>query len=187
MVSDTESKLAIVKPGEPRGVLPAGTRLRTYELLSVLGQGNFGITYRARDTQLDRDVAIKEFLPTSLALREAGTFVVPRSTEHAEEFVWGRERFLEEARTLAKLANAPSIVRVFDFLEDNGTAYTVMALAHGETLEQRLRREGTSRRPASRVCCSRSSMASSRSMRSASCTATSSRATSSSMLRVPRH
>ncbi len=142
MVSDTESKPVVVKAGEPRGVLPPGTRLRAYELLSVLGQGNFGITYRARDTQLDRDVAIKEFLPTSLALREDGTYVVPRSTEHAAEFVWGRERFLEEARTLAKLANAPSIVRVFDFLEDNGTAYTVMALAHGETLEQRLKREG---------------------------------------------
>jgi serine/threonine protein kinase/peptidoglycan hydrolase-like protein with peptidoglycan-binding domain len=123
-------------------VLPAGTRLRAYELASVLGQGSFGITYRARDTQLDRDVAIKEYLPTSIALREAGTFVVPRSTEHAEEFMWGRERFLEEARTLAKLAHAPSIVRVFDFLEDNGTAYMVMALANGETLEQCLRREG---------------------------------------------
>jgi serine/threonine protein kinase/peptidoglycan hydrolase-like protein with peptidoglycan-binding domain len=131
-----------VKPGEPRGVLPAGTRLRTYELGSVLGQGSFGITYRAHDTQLDRDVAIKEYLPTSIALREAGTFVVPRSTEHAEEFMWGRERFLEEARTLAKLAHAPSIVRVFDFLEDNGTAYMVMALANGATLEQRLKREG---------------------------------------------
>src|SRR5258707_2169159 len=141
LVADSKSK-PIVKPGEPRGVLPAGTRLRTYELGSVLGQGSFGITYRAHDTQLDRDVAIKEYLPTSIALREAGTFVVPRSTEHAEEFMWGRERFLEEARTLAKLAHAPSIVRVFDFLEDNGTAYMVMALANGETLEQRLKREG---------------------------------------------
>ena len=142
MVSDTETKPEVVKPGEPRGVLPAGTLLRTYELLSVLGQGSFGITYRARDTQLDRDVAIKEYLPTSLALREAGPLVMPRSTEHAEEFVWGRERFLDEARTLAKLGDAPSIVRVFDFLQDNGTAYMVMALASGETLEQYLKRDG---------------------------------------------
>ena len=63
--------------------------------MSVLGQGGFGITYRARDTTLDRDVAIKEYLPTALALREGRTTVLPRSTEHAEQFAWGRERFLD--------------------------------------------------------------------------------------------
>ena len=73
-------------PGDMRGVLPAGTSLRGYELISILGQGAFGITYRARDLQLHRDVAVKEYLPTSLALREGRTTVVPRSTEHAEEF-----------------------------------------------------------------------------------------------------
>ncbi len=57
---------------EMRGVLPAGTRLRAYELLSVLGHGSFGITYLARDTQLDRPVAVKEYLPITLALREDG-------------------------------------------------------------------------------------------------------------------
>ncbi len=127
---------------ELRGVLPPGTRLRIYELISVLGQGGFGITYLARDTQLDREVAIKEYLPTSLALREDGTMVVPRSTELAEEFIWGRDRFLDEARTLARLGDVPSIVRVFDFLEANGTAYMVMALARGDTLQRRLLRDG---------------------------------------------
>jgi len=137
---------AVAKPGiankDVRGVLPAGTRLRSYELLSVLGQGSFGITYRARDTTLDRDVAIKEYLPIALALREDGTLVVPRSTELADDFVWGRERFLDEARTLAKLGRTPAIVRVHDFLEANGTAYMVMALAEGDTLHQHLRRGG---------------------------------------------
>ena len=57
LVADSSSIRA--KPTEPRGVLAMGTRLRTYELVSVLGQGGFGVTYRARDTQLDRDVAIK--------------------------------------------------------------------------------------------------------------------------------
>jgi serine/threonine protein kinase len=52
------------KPGDLRGVLPAGTSLRGYELKSILGQGAFGITYRARDLNLDREVAIKEYLPT---------------------------------------------------------------------------------------------------------------------------
>ena len=60
--------------GSPlRGVLPAGTTLRGYELISILGQGAFGITYRARDLALGRDVAIKEYLPATLALREGRT------------------------------------------------------------------------------------------------------------------
>ncbi len=128
---------------ELHGTLPPGTRLRNYELISVLGQGAFGITYLARDTQLGRELAIKEYLPTSLALREGGTTVVPRSTQLAEDFVWGRERFLDEARTLVTLESVPAVVRVYDYLEANGTAYMVMALARGETLEQRLRREGS--------------------------------------------
>jgi serine/threonine protein kinase/peptidoglycan hydrolase-like protein with peptidoglycan-binding domain len=127
---------------EPRGVLVAGTRLRNYELVSVLGQGSFGITYRARDTALSRDVAIKEYLPTSLALRENGTVVLPRSTNLAEEFLSGRRRFVEEAQTLAKLDHAFAVVRVYDFLEANGTAYMVMALAKGETLQHQIDQGG---------------------------------------------
>src|SRR4029453_773228 len=133
---------ADAKPNELRGTLPAGTRLRNYELLSVLGHGGFGITYFARDTTLGRDVAVKEYLPTSLALREDGTMVVPRSTQLAEDFIWGRERFLEEGRILATLEGAPAVVRVYAFLEANGTAYMVMGLARGDTLEQRLKRDG---------------------------------------------
>ena len=122
-----------------RGTLVAGTRLGAYELVSVPGQGGFGITYLARDTQLDRFVAIKEYLPAALALREADTTVVPRSDDMAEEFLAGRERFIDEARTLARLGNVPSIVPVYDFLEANGTAYMVMGFAPGDTLSRRLR------------------------------------------------
>src|SRR5882757_6046536 len=132
---------ADAKPEELRGTLPAGTRLRNYELISVLGHGGFGITYYARDTTLGREVAVKEYLPTSLALRENGTTVVPRSTQLAEDFIWGRERFLEEARILATLEGVPAVVRVYDFLEANGTAYMIMGLVRGDTLEQRLKRD----------------------------------------------
>jgi serine/threonine protein kinase len=132
---------ADAKPEELRGTLPAGTRLRNYELISVLGQGGFGITYYARDTTLGREVAVKEYLPTTLALRE-DTMVVPRSTQLAEDFIWGRDRFLEEARILATLEGAPAVVRVYDFLEANGTAYMVMGLARGDTLDERLKRDG---------------------------------------------
>ena len=140
-MSDAAPASAEGKTGDLRGVLPAGTRLRGYELKSILGQGAFGITYRARDLTLNRDVAIKEYLPTTLALREGRTTVLPRSPDHAEQFAWGRERFLEEARTLARLDRTPGIVRVHDFLEANGTAYMVMGLVEGETLNKRLMRE----------------------------------------------
>jgi hypothetical protein len=140
-VADASSLKTEDSTGNLRGVLPAGTSLRGYELKSILGQGAFGITYRARDLNLGRDVAIKEYLPTALALREGRTTVLPRSPDHAEQFAWGRERFLEEARTLARLDRTPAIVRVHDFLEDNGTAYMVMALIEGETLAKRLQRE----------------------------------------------
>jgi serine/threonine protein kinase len=95
-----------------------------------------------RDSQLGREVAIKEYLPLALAVRQDGTTVLPRSTSAAEDFTWGRERFVAEGRTLASLQDAPAIVRVFDFLEANGTAYIVMQLLHGETLEARLKRTG---------------------------------------------
>src|SRR5262249_36034421 len=139
MGADTESD---VPQSDLLGTLPPGTRLRNYELASVLARGAFGITYRARDTRVGREVAIKEYLPTSLAVRGPGATVLPRSSEDGENFKWGRERFLEEARTLVTLEGAPAVVRVYDFLEANGTAYMVMALVRGETLEQRVKREG---------------------------------------------
>ena len=122
--------------------LAPGRMIGRYEIVAVLGQGGFGITYRARDAQLGREVAIKEYLPLALAVRQDGTTVLPRSTTAAQDFAWGRDRFVAEGRTLASLQNAPGIVRVFDFLEANGTAYIVMQLLQGETLESRLKQAG---------------------------------------------
>ncbi len=122
--------------------LAPGTRIGKYQVLEVLGQGGFGITYRALDTQLDREIALKEYLPSYFAARQSDLVVLPRSTKLAEDFLWGRERFLAEAKTLARLTGAPGVVDVFDFLEANGTAYMVMALVQGETLETLLKRDG---------------------------------------------
>jgi hypothetical protein len=71
-VSEIDGKRGIDAKEELRGSLPRGIILGSYELKSILGRGAFGITYRARDTTLHRDVAIKEYLPTALALRADG-------------------------------------------------------------------------------------------------------------------
>lgn len=122
--------------------LAPGRVVGRYEVLEVLGQGGFGITYRVRDTQLDREVALKEYLPPALAIRQDGASVLPRSTEAADDFSWGRERFVAEGRTLANLHDAPAIVKVFDFIEANGTSYMVMELVRGGTLEDRVKEKG---------------------------------------------
>ena len=122
--------------------LPAGALVGRYQIAGILGHGGFGITYLARGGRLGRDVAVKEYLPAALAVRQDGSSVLPRSTEVADDFGWGRSRFIEEGRTLANLHDAPSIVKVFDFLEANGTAYIVMELLRGRTLEDRVKAEG---------------------------------------------
>jgi serine/threonine protein kinase len=132
--SPDEDDFVALKPGQTIG---------RYEVISILGQGGFGITYRARDGQLGREVAIKEYLPSALAVRQGNTTVRPRSTRMSDDFTWGRERFVSEGQTLATLHRAPAIVHVFDFLEANGTAYIVMELLSGETLEDRLKRDRT--------------------------------------------
>src|SRR5215510_884367 len=91
--------------------LPPQYRLHWYLLERVLGQGGFGITYLARDTNLDQAVAIKEYLPVEVATRRADTTVRPRSDEHADRYRWGLDRFIKEARTLARFDH-PNIVRV---------------------------------------------------------------------------
>jgi serine/threonine protein kinase len=129
-------------PAVDHVALAPGRTVGRYEILEVLGQGGFGITYRARDTQLGREVAIKEYLPPSLAIRQDGASVLPRSTGVADDFWWGRERFMAEGRTLATLHDVPAIVQVFDFVEANGTSYMVMELVRGRTLDRRVREDG---------------------------------------------
>jgi serine/threonine protein kinase len=125
-----ETELVALRPGQTIG---------RYRIEAVLGQGDFGFIYRARDSRLGREVGIKEFLPATLAVRQGEGATVPRSNETAEEFARGRRHFLNEGRLLTGLQRAPCIVRVLDCLEANGTAYTVMELVSGPTLEDRLR------------------------------------------------
>lgn len=124
---------------EHHGALPKGYRLQEYRIERVLGFGGFGITYLAIDTNLDKTVAIKEYLPNDLALRANGAAVVPKATECREDFQWGLDRFLDEARALARFRH-PNLVPVHRFFEANGSAYVVMEYEAGERLTDILRR-----------------------------------------------
>lgn len=122
--------------------LPALSRLHWYVLERVLGQGGFGITYLARDTNLDQRVAIKEYLPLDVATRMPDTTVRSRTEELRDRYRWGLERFIQEARTLARFDH-PNIVRVHSVFEFNNTAYMVMRFEEGGTLSTLLDRRGT--------------------------------------------
>ncbi|RME41592.1 MAG: serine/threonine protein kinase, partial [Planctomycetota bacterium] len=119
--------------------LPQGYELYEYRIRGVLGHGAMGITYRAWDTNLDKEVAIKEYLPGDLAERIEGADVGPRSSSDRDAYLRGLDGFLKEAQTLA-LFRHPSIVTVHRFFEANGTGYMVMEYEKGESLSALLRR-----------------------------------------------
>ena len=123
-------------PGtDAANALPAGHRLHEFELRGVIGVGGFGIVYRAFDHSLERDVAIKEYLPAALAGRSGKQQVSLLSASHSETFALGMSSFVNEAKLLARFDH-PSLLKVHRFWEDNGTAYMVMPLYRGVTLRQ---------------------------------------------------
>ena len=113
--------------------LPPGTILQNKYLIGrVLGQGGFGITYLAWDMDLNIKLAIKEYLPRDFATRSLGETEVSLYTGDSSRFFEeGREKFLEEARTLARFEEHPNIVSVRDFFRENKTAYFVMSYIEG--------------------------------------------------------
>ena len=130
----------MAEPTTYRNALPPGSMLYQYRLESVLGAGAFGMTYLARDSHLDKQVAIKEYLPTELAVRALDGSVVPVTTDHGYNYQWGLDRFIQEARTLARFSH-PNIVRVYRCFEANGTGYMVMDYEQGASLGQLLRED----------------------------------------------
>ncbi len=114
--------------------LPLDSMLMEYQLVSVLGVGGFGITYLARDTLLEKDVAIKEYFPAGDVARADGATVTLTNTQRTEEFQYGLDRFLKEARTLAGFSH-PHIVRVNRYFKAHGTGYMVMDYEEGESLK----------------------------------------------------
>ncbi len=116
----------------------------TYLVGKVLGQGGFGITYAGWDLNLDIKVAIKEYYPEGCVTRDTHTHISVLTYAGAKEayFQKGKERFVEEARSLAKFAGDSGVVGVRTFFYENGTAYIVMDFVEGETLKSYAARSG---------------------------------------------
>jgi len=125
-------------PGGSGNALTPGTRLAEFEILSLIGEGGFGIVYLARDISLHRNVAIKEYMPAMLASRIGVTNVEVKSERHEDAFDMGLKSFINEARLLAHFDH-PSLVKVFRFWEAHGTAYMAMPYYEGATLLDTLR------------------------------------------------
>lgn len=124
--------------------LKEGTLLQggKYRIEKVLGQGGFGITYLAENTMLDGKVAIKEFFFKRHCARDGETSRVTVSAGGDRDMVGRfRQKFIKEARTIFKL-NHPNIVRIHDIFEENDTAYYVMELVEGESLNDMVKRRG---------------------------------------------
>jgi len=125
--------------GGPHALAP-GTRLSEFEIVEVLGEGGFGIVYLAIDHSLERQVALKEYMP-SFAWRSTQAHISVKSAQNADSFEAGLRSFINEARMLAQFDH-PALVKVYRFWEANGTAYMVMPFYHGPTLKQALRERG---------------------------------------------
>ena len=116
-----------------------------YLIGNAIGEGGFGITYIGMDLNLEVKVAIKEYYPQGAAVRDCRTndsTVWSYSKRTQVFFEEGREKFINEAKTIAKFRNVPEIVGVIDFFRENQTAYIVMEYLDGQTLKQYLKVKG---------------------------------------------
>ncbi len=122
--------------------LKNGTVLNNYVIIKILGAGGFGITYLAKDKQLDMEVVIKEYFPSDLAIRKDDSTIISKSSNSENDFKKGMQRFREEAQTLATFDH-PSIVKILNYFEANNTAYFVMEYEEGIDLSKYLKQKGT--------------------------------------------
>jgi serine/threonine protein kinase len=145
-VSVSDEMTEVFAPGTPpRSVfptsphaLPVGSRIGEFEVHRLIGEGGFGIVYLCYDQALDRYVALKEYMPSSLATRQNATLaIVVKSKHHEETFEAGLKSFINEARLLAQFDH-PSLLKVYRFWQANGTAYMTMPYYEGPTLKQAL-------------------------------------------------
>lgn len=115
-----------------------------YLLGHVLGKGGFGVTYIAKDLNYNRICAIKEYLPSEYSTRSGSTKNITPFSDAKAQYVFnhGREKFVEEAKTLTTLKNDPIVVDILDFFQENNTAYLVMEFLDGQDLRKKARAQG---------------------------------------------
>lgn len=131
------------KPQIAYHIYPGEVLVYRYTIGRVLGYGSFGVTYLGWDNLLEKKVAIKEYLPSEFATRAEGTSeVTVFDGEKAKQFTIGKDKFSDEAKRLAAFNKSKGIVVVYDQFEDNGTSYIVMDYFEGETLQEKINREG---------------------------------------------
>jgi len=123
-------------PSQPNRALPDGYQLLNYKVAKQLSGGGFSIVYLAHDEN-GVPVAIKEYLPSQLVLREEGSLVQATTAENLATFRYGMKCFFEEGRALAKI-NHPNVVRVINFFRANETVYMVMRYERGKTLQEEI-------------------------------------------------
>lgn len=133
--------IVTINTGAGAGHLSIGTKLQggAFCVGKILGQGGFGITYLGADTGLSRSVAIKEFFPSGCVRQR--TTVHPAGAMTIGDYQEARQRFLDEARMLARFQH-PGIVQVFASFEENNTAYMAMELVKGRTLMSLIEERG---------------------------------------------
>jgi serine/threonine protein kinase len=129
-------------PQASRLALPVGTNLQEYTIEWTLGIGGFGITYLAMDTNLEAEVAVKEYFPSDMCARDADGMVRVKTPDEEPAFKEGLDKFLKECRVLANFKH-PNVVRVSRFFQANNTAYMVMDYESGESFKDWLPKRKT--------------------------------------------
>ena len=121
---------------------PGTTIHQRYIIGQEISSGGFGIVYKALDSKYNTIVAIKEYFPSGLVNRFLGeNEVVLVAGKRAKEFDYGKKRFIDEARSIAQFNGHPNIVSVFDYFEENNTAYIVMEYLDGQTLSEHIQQQ----------------------------------------------
>ena len=110
-----------------------------YMIGNAIGEGGFGITYVGIDLNLERKVAIKEYFPSGIVTRNGTETITVFTGDSQQYFMEGREKFINEAKALARLNNLPGIVAVIDFFMENGTSYIVMEFIEGKPMKSMLK------------------------------------------------
>ena len=129
-----------------RDGLPNGTEVGDYLIEAAIGQGGYGLVYRARHRYLGTVVALKEYLPATVAVRTEG-IVCPRNPSVAADYEDGLRRFMDEARHLVQFRSDPGVVTCLGLFEERGTAYMTMEYEEGLPLSELLTKREAAGRP----------------------------------------